>query len=82
MIAHKLHLFLVHSSSFILVSPKVQALFVPWKNKPEVTTPPPTSCFTVELIIVLGSRNVGSDKSHSGAALTRTRGNPPSRPGS
>jgi len=53
MIAHRLQSFLVHSSSSALLSPKVHALFVPWKNRPEVVMPPPTSAFTFELITLV-----------------------------
>jgi len=48
-IAHKLHSFLLHNTSLVLVSPKVHALFVPWKNRPETNTPLPTSLLMTEL---------------------------------
>lgn len=74
MIAHKLHFFLVHSSSLSLVSPRVHALFVPWKNKPEVTIPPPTCRSTVELITVVN--DVQKREEYEGP--TRMRDSPPS----
>ena len=81
MIAHKLHLFLPHSSSFVLEWPRVHALSVPWKNKPEVAIPPPTSCFTVELMSVLGSV-LKREQKEEYVTLTRTRDALPSHLGS
>ena len=48
-IAHKLHSFLLHNSSLVLLSPKVHALFVPWKNKPDIVIPPWTLDFIYKL---------------------------------
>ena len=59
MIAHRLHSFLLHSPSSVLLSPKVHALFVPWKNSPEVTIPPPTSAFTFELVALVRTSRGG-----------------------
>ena len=78
MIAHKLHSFLVHNSSSVLLSPKVHALFVPWKNMPEVTMPPPTSAFTFELITLVRAAH-RREENYKNVVLTCTSGNPPSR---
>ena len=73
MIVHKLHSFLLHSSSLIFLSPNLHALFVPWKKRPEVTAPPPTSDFIVELIRVV--RNAKRcEKTPKHVALTHRGG--------
>jgi len=74
-IAHKLHPFLLHNTSLVLVSPKVHALFVPWKNRPETNTPLPTSLLITELDTLIKN---GQEKDE-GVTLTRTSDNPTSR---
>lgn len=53
MIPHIWHLWLLQSAVSVLVSPKRHALFVPWKNNPEVSIPSPTSAFMLVLVTII-----------------------------
>lgn len=53
MIVHMLHSLFLHNRSFVLLSPKVHALSVPWKKSPEVIAPPPTSALMHTLIALV-----------------------------
>ena len=55
MIPHMPHSFLLHNWSLVFLSPKVHALSVPWKKRPEVMAPPPTSALT-HMLVTLGQK--------------------------
>jgi hypothetical protein len=74
-IAHKLHSLLLHNTPLVLVSPKVHALFVPWKNRPETESLLPTSLLMAELNALVKN---GQEK-RKGVAVTCTSGNSTSR---